>query len=384
MKVVVASDSFKGSLSSAQVADAVKAGIKKACPSAEVLCISVADGGEGTMEALIDSLGGSLVNTEVNGPLMSPVIAQYAILDDGITAVLEMSSASGLTLVPIEQRNPLKTTTYGTGELILSAISKGCRKFLVGIGGSATNDAGMGMLTALGLRFFDNYGKLLSGRGEHMSMVAHIDCSKLDTRVLNSEFIIACDVDTPFCGPNGAAYVFSPQKGATPQMVEELDAGMCNFAKIINNSLGKDIINIPGSGAAGGLGGGFLGFLNASLVKGVDMVLDAINFDEIIKGADLIITGEGRIDFQTLKGKTPFGVMKRAVAQSIPVWAIGGTVNLDSKTLESALTNSSKGIKGFDKIVSIKPEGEYSLEYLMRSDIAYNNIKNTIINLLKQ
>ncbi len=373
MKIVVASDSFKGSLTSAQVAEAVRKGILEVLPGCEVCTVSVADGGEGTVEALADSLGGEFVEVEVDGPMMERVEARYAVLDGGETAVLEMSSASGLFLVPMSIRNPLVATTLGTGQMIRDALEKGCRKFLVGIGGSATNDGGMGMLEALGVRFYDAAGTELRGCGGSLALVEKIDLSEVPVEVYESEFVVACDVDTPFCGPDGAAKVFAPQKGADAQMVDELDRGMCHFAEVVRAATEVDVSDMPGAGAAGGLGGAFVAFLGARLERGVEMVLDALGFDEILTGADLVITGEGRIDNQTFKGKTPYGVAKRAAKFGIPVWAIGGSVEVDDYE-----------VLGFERIASISPKRECPLDFLMRREIAADNVRRTVADMLQK
>ena len=281
-KIVVASDSFKGSLTSLEVALSAEKGIREVFPQCNVVKVNVADGGEGTMDALCSTLGGQWVTVPAEDPLGRVRDVSYVVLADGKTAVIEMSAASGLPLLQPHERNPLLTSTYGTGEMIADALSRGCRRFLVGIGGSATNDAGMGMLCALGYRFVDAQGNVLEGRGESMAKVEDIDMSRVSEAIRESEFIVACDVDSPFCGPRGAAYVFSPQKGADPRMVESLDAGMEHISSVIARVTGKDVRNVPGAGAAGGLGGGFLAFLNARLERGIEMVLDAIGFDDII------------------------------------------------------------------------------------------------------
>ena len=328
-KIVIASDSFKGSLSSAEVAESIAVGLKSVWKDCKVLKVSVADGGEGTVDALRESLGGRSVSCKVHDPLMREIEAVYTILADDRTAVIEMASASGLTLLSAAERNPMKTSTFGTGEMIADALSKACDRFLVGIGGSATNDGGMGVFSALGYRFLDRDGRQLPPCGESLAKVAGIDCSRVNPRLHEAVFTVACDVDTPFCGREGAAYIFAPQKGASAEEVEILDSGLENFASVISASLGRDISSVPGSGAAGGLGGAFLAFSDSRLKKGIDMVLDAIDFDSLIEGANAVITGEGRIDSQTFKGKTPFGVMCRARHKGIPVYAIGGCAELD-------------------------------------------------------
>lgn len=370
-KIVVASDSFKGSLTSLEVAAGAEQGIHEVFPECEVVKVNVADGGEGTMDALRSTLGGQWVTVAAADPLGRPRNVSYVVLGDGNTAVIEMSAASGLPLLEPQERNPMLTSTFGTGEMIVDALSRGCRRFLVGIGGSATNDAGMGMLEALGLRFIDKDGKVLPGRGESMSEVVDIDMSHVSPEVKESEFIIACDVDSPFCGPRGAAYVFSPQKGADPQMVAELDAGMEHLAEVIARVVGKDIKDVPGAGAAGGLGGGFLAFLNSRLERGIEMVLDAIAFDDIIRGSDLVITGEGRVDSQTLTGKTPYGIMKRAQKQNIRTVAIGGSVKL----------GDDDDVSGFDSIWPVTPEG-MPLEEAMKAETASANVRETVKKIM--
>lgn len=370
-KIVVASDSFKGSLTSLQVDVAVEQGIHKVYPKCEVVKLNVADGGEGTMDALRSTLGGRWVNVKVDDPLGRRMNSAYVILNDGRTAVIEMSAASGLPLLRPEERNPMKTSTYGTGEMIADALSRGCRRFLVGLGGSATNDGGMGMLSALGFRFLDRNGQTLPGVGESMAEVEDIDASMVMSAVYEAEFIVACDVDSPFCGPSGAAYVFAPQKGAGHQMVEDLDMGMRHFAEVIKRVMGKDIMDVPGAGAAGGLGGGFVAFLNARLERGIEMVLDAIGFDVIISGADLVITGEGRVDSQTLTGKTPYGIMKRAAKQGIRTVVIGGSVKLDD----------GDDVSEFDTVYPVTPPG-MSLEEAMKPETAAENIRSAIVKIM--
>ena len=387
MKIVIASDSFKGSLASMEVARSVEMGILDVFPSCDVVKVAVADGGEGTMDALCQTLGGRFIRIPVQDPIGRTIFASYVILEDGNTAVLEMSSASGLTLLTTAERNPMLTSTYGTGQLIDDAIGRGCRRFLVGIGGSATNDAGMGMLTALGYRFLDAEGNELSGAGASLSKVCGIDCSGVSQAVRDSEFIVACDVDSPLYGPDGAAYVFAPQKGADPDMVKALDDGLRHYADVVasytgkipmhggpsctgETSIMKDAASMPGAGAAGGLGYAFVAFFGARLQRGVDMVLDAVGFDSIIEGADLVITGEGRIDAQTLTGKTPYGVLQRASRQNIPVIALAGSVALDDSS-------------GFTAIRQITPP-DMQLSEAMLPAVASANLRRTISALLQQ
>lgn len=368
-KVVVASDSFKGCLSSIRVAEAVEKGIHAIHPDCQVLKLAVADGGEETIEALLTTMGGHIVKADVLDPLGRPINAEYAILEDG-TAVIEMSKASGLTLLHQSERNSLLTSTYGTGQLIADALHKGCRKFLIGIGGSATNDAGTGMLEALGYRFMDAEGNVLKGRGESLGKIRHIDSSNAVEGLKDSIFIVACDVDSPFCGPKGAAYVYGPQKGATSEMVKELDEGMQAFSRLVYKETGTDIMNIKGAGAAGGLGGAFKAFLNAGLRKGAEMVLDAIGFDEIIRDADLVITGEGKIDAQTLTGKLPYAVAQRAGAAGIPVLAICGRAEIQSHP-------------SFTAICPITPT-DTPLQTAMQPSVATLNIIHSLSDMFKK
>lgn len=319
-KIVIASDSFKGTLTSAQVADSVEKGIRSVYPDCEVVKLNVADGGEGTMDAVCATCPHALVPVEVSDPLGRKIRTAYAVLDDG-TAVIEMSMASGLTLLAPQERNPLVTSTYGTGEMIADALSKGCRKFLIGLGGSATNDAGTGMLSALGYRFLDAAGKVLPSDGGSLIQIVSIDTSAVNPYLHESEFMVACDVDSPLYGPSGAAYVFAPQKGASSEMVSVLDAGLKNFAKVTGQDAG-----FPGAGAAGGLGYALKSFLGARMVRGIDLILGAVGFDSAVQGADLVITGEGRYDDQTKSGKTVFGVMARAEMYGVPVIVTAGSV----------------------------------------------------------
>lgn len=372
MKIVIASDSFKGSLTSTEVAAAAERGIKAVYPDCEVISVNVSDGGEGTMEAIIDVLGGEVITTLVSDPLGRPITAHYGIAGD--KAIIEMAAASGLTLLQPEERNPWLTSSYGTGEMIMEAIHHGCRHLLIGIGGSATNDAGTGMLQALGFRFFDAQGQAITDcRGGRMQDIARIDDSAVPQAVRQSQFIVACDVDTPFCGPEGAAPVFAPQKGADTNMVTRLDAGMASLAQVIKDTYHINIVPLAGAGAAGGMGGGFRAFLNATLQRGIEMVLDAIDFDRIIQDANLIITGEGKIDFQTAKGKTAAGVLSHARKQGIPVVAIGGCIEM----CESV---EQMGFAGIYPII----EEKVPLEIAMQSDIAASNIENTVKKILSQ
>lgn len=370
MKIVIASDSFKGSMSSLDVATAASAGVIEVYPDSEIVSVNVADGGEGTVEAIVDALGGEIVKVQVSDPLGRKIETSYGIA--GETAILEMAAASGLPLLTAEERNPWATSTLGTGEMIMDAIARGCRKFLVGIGGSATNDAGVGMLQAMGFRFYDANGELITqGCGGMLGSIARIDDSLVSAAVKESQFTVACDVDTPFCGPEGAAPVFAPQKGADAEMVKRLDEGMASFAKVITEKYAIDIVPVAGAGAAGGMGGAFRAFLGATLKKGIDMVLDAIDFDTTIQGANLVITGEGKVDFQTAKGKTAAGVLNRAKQQHIPVVAIGGCVEMCDSLVQM----------GFAGIYPILEE-KVPLEIAMQRDFAMNNVRKTVARIV--
>jgi glycerate kinase len=371
-KIIVACDSFKGCLSSFEVAGAAEEGIRKVLPDCEVVGIPVADGGEGTTEALVDAMHGRFVSCEVHDPLMNRIQVEYGISGDGLTAVIEMASASGLTLVPPEKRNPMLTTTYGTGELIKDALQRGCRRFLIGIGGSATNDAGTGMLQALGFRFFDSDGNELGKGGQILEQIAQIDSGNVIPALQESVFTIACDVNNPFSGENGAAFIYARQKGADDAMIRQLDKGLKHFAAVILSSMGKDIDTFPGAGAAGGLGGGFLAFLPATLKPGIKMVLEAVDFDSRIQQADLIITGEGKLDRQTGMGKTPAGILNAGKRQNIPVIAIGGTVEETEALVQ----------QGFLAVFSIQP-GPVSLEQAMDKAFAYQQIIRIVEQIIR-
>lgn len=389
-RIVIASDSFKGSLSSLEVARAAAEGVRKAYPECETVCIPIADGGEGTAKALIEAVckrhdrrrdtsdnghpAVTTISAAVHDPLGRPINAKYHILS-GDTVLMEMAAASGLTLLAQEERNASETSTFGTGEMVLDALGKGCRKFIIGIGGSATNDGGAGMLEALGVRFLDNTGTPIKGLcGRRLKDISDIDCTCMIPALKDSEFTIACDVDTPFCGSEGATRVFAPQKGAEPHDVEDLEEGMLSFCHIIHQKTGIDLSHISGSGAAGGLGGAFHAFLGASLSKGIDLILDATGFSEAIKGADLVITGEGRIDSQTSRGKVIAGITEKA--QGIPVIAIAGIVDISSDEVAAL---------GLAVAWSIgpRPQTESDLRNAMRPEAASENITRTVATVLE-
>jgi glycerate kinase len=324
MRIVVAPDSFKGSLSALAVAEAMERGVRSVFPDASVARVPIADGGEGTVEALVAATGGRLESRRVTGPLGEPVEARWGVLGDGRTAVVEMAAASGLTLVPRERRDPRATTTRGTGELVRAALDAGLRRVVVGLGGSATNDGGAGLARALGIRFLDDAGRDLPEGGAALARLARVDLAGRDARIAAAEVVVACDVDNPLTGPRGASAVYGPQKGATPAMVAELDAALERFARVAREATGRDVAGLPGAGAAGGLGAGLLFFTPARLRPGVEIVLETTGFDDLVRGADLVLTGEGRTDFQTAMGKAPVGVAAAAKRQGVPVVCLSG------------------------------------------------------------
>lgn len=375
-KIVIAADSFKGSINSQTFADVCEAAILSVLPKCNVVKIALGDGGEGTVDALIDSLRANRITVKVCDPLMRPCEAVYGITPDGTTAIMEMAQACGLPMLRDDERNPMETSTYGTGMMIADALDRGCGRIMLGIGGSATNDGGIGMLRALGAKFYDRDGKLMveAASGKDLMAICHIDTAALDPRLGRTRIDVACDVDNPFCGKNGAAKVFARQKGADDAMIEVLEAGMVNFASVIMAVTERDVTTMAGAGAAGGLGGALAAVLDARLMPGIEMVLDAVDFEGRITGADMIITGEGRIDSQTLMGKTPNGVLKAAQKQAVPVVAIGGSVDY-SETLCQA---------GFAGIFSIQPS-PVSLEKALDPNVASRNLSDTvkqIINLI--
>jgi glycerate kinase len=325
MKIIIASDSYKGSLSTLEVANSIEKGIRKIYEDAEIIKIPVADGGEGTLDTLVLGTGGIYEEVKVLGPLGNNILAKYGILDGNI-AVVEVAEASGLTLMAEEELNPLITTSYGTGELVKAAIDKGMRKIYVGLGGSGTNDGGVGMAQALGVSFKDHLGNELGFGGGELNKIHIIDSSNVHPSLKDTEIILISDVQNSLCGPNGASYIFGPQKGATIEMVKLLDENLKHFGLKVKEFTGKDIIILPGSGAAGGLGAGLMAFTNAKIHSGIDTVLDIVNIDQHLEDANLVITGEGRIDRQSIFGKAPVGVAKRAKQYNLPVIAIVGSV----------------------------------------------------------
>jgi glycerate 2-kinase len=357
MKFVLAPDSFKESMSAKKAALAMEKGIRKVFPDAFCEIVPMADGGEGTVESLVDATDGKIIKKEVTGPLGNKVAAEYGLLGDGQIAVIEMASASGLQLVSPGDRNPMTATTYGTGELIRDALDRGVKRILMGIGGSATNDGGAGMLQALGVSFKDQHGKELAWGGGALADLATIDMGGLDARLKQIHIDVACDVTNPLTGPSGASYIYGPQKGANPETAALLDQHLAHYAAVIKEVLGMDIVDVPGSGAAGGLGAGLLAFLHARLKKGVELVIEYTGLSGKISGADFVFTGEGSIDSQTLFGKTLFGVAKVARSHSVPVIAFAGRVGKDIEPLYEY---------GFSSIVGIM-RGAASLEEALAS-----------------
>ena len=345
MKVVIAIDSLKGSLSSMEAGTAIKDGILAAKPDAEVIVKPLADGGEGTTDALIEGMNGERIDLTVTGPMHTPVDAYYGYLKDTNTAVMEMASAAGITLVPDSEKNPLLATSYGVGEMINDAIQRGCRNFIIGIGGSVTNDGGIGMLKALGVRFLDENGEDAGEGGQALAKVARIDVSGMNPLLKECHIQIACDVNNPLCGENGSTYVYGPQKGVTEDMKKTLDEAMAHFARVTSETLENDYMNTPGAGAAGGLGYAFLAYTGAALTPGIELILDAVELEEELSGADVVVTGEGRLDFQTAMGKAPVGVARLAKKYNAKVIAFAGSV-----TKEATACNK-EGIDAFFPIL---------------------------------
>lgn len=376
MKIVISIDSLKGSLTSIEAANAIKKGILSVDNKSDVVIMPLADGGEGTVEALVQGMSGEEKVISVTGPINEKVNATYGILKETNTAIIEMAQASGLPLVPAELRNPLNTTTYGVGEIIKEAIEKGCRNFIVGIGGSATNDCGVGMLQALGFEFYDENDNLVGLGGKVLNQIKRIKSDNKLKELDECNFKIACDVNNPLYGENGAAYIYGPQKGATKEIVKELDKGLKNFAEVVKKDLGKDIAHIEGAGAAGGLGFGFLGFLNSKLESGIKIILDEIKLEEVVKDADIVITGEGRLDNQTAMGKAPIGVAKLAKKHGAKVIAIAGCTTPD------AVKCNEEGIDAYFSIVN----KAMTIDEAMKKENATQNMIETtiqIFNLIK-
>lgn len=374
MKILIAPDSFKGSLSAKEAADSIEKGIKKADKEIQTVKVPMADGGEGTVESLVDVTGGKIHKVYVYDPLMREIESFYGILGDGETAVIEMAAASGLTLLPRDERNPLLANTYGTGQLILAALNMGCKKMIIGLGGSATNDGGAGMAAALGVRFFDSKREIIMPNGGNLKHICDIDIRGLDTRVKDASIEVAYDVENPLIGPNGASYIFGPQKGADIQMVEELDKGLQNYGLVLEKLFNRSLVGLPGAGAAGGFGAGLVGFLDAKLIKGIDIVMGITKLEEKMNGVDLVITGEGMMDYQTAFGKTPYGVAKLANKYKIPVIALTGAIGAGAEILYE---------KGFNSIFSIIDKPMTLEEAIHNSKILLENAAERIIRAVK-
>ena len=369
-RIAIAPDSFKGSLSSSEVAAAIRGGIEDTLPGCETDTVCMSDGGDGMISAMKVCLNAEKVCLTVQDPLGRPTEAVYLIADG--TAVIEMAQASGLTCICPSERNPLKTSTYGTGEMILDAYNKGCRTFIIGLGGSATNDAGCGMMEALGWRFVDSNGQLISRCcGETLKSIAQVDSSSVKADLSACRFIAACDVAAVFTGPAGAARVFAAQKGADKRMIEDLEAGMKSYEKVILEQYGVNLSEVKGSGAAGGLGGCLLTFFNAEIKKGSELILELTGFDSLIKGADLVITGEGKIDSQTFMGKIPSEIARRAALQGVKTLAIGGLVELSADSV-------SKDVFKDIQAIQPAPRTQKEMSEAMNPETAKANIRKTI------
>lgn len=380
MKVVIAPDSYKGSLTAMEVASCIEEGIKRYNKNIEVVKVPMADGGEGTVQALVDATGGRIINLKVCDPLLREVDSFYGILGDGNTAIIEMAAASGINLLDRNELNPLITSTYGTGQIINDAIERGCKNIIVGIGGSGTNDGGAGMLRALGIRFLNEEGRDIQEGGAALKELHSIDKKNFNKRISKCNIKVACDVDNPLCGLNGASHVFGPQKGASKEDIELLDEALNQYAKIIKNEFNIDVLNIPGSGAAGGSGAAFLA-IGSKLERGIDIVINETNLQTMIESADIVFTGEGRIDFQTKFGKAPYGVAKEAKKNGLPVIAICGEIGEGydelynhgftsifsivnrPMTLEESIKDSKKLIRDVsERIVRVICEGDKYLD----------------------
>lgn len=373
MKFLFASDSFKGTLSSEKIMELLDASAKQVFPDCETVGVPIADGGEGTVDAVIDVTKGDIRHVKVHGPLMEETTASYGVFQRDC-AIIEMAAASGLPMVPVEKRNPLHTTTYGTGELIKDALDAGYRKLSIAIGGSATNDGGMGAMRALGVRFLDQDGQELEGCGRDLIRVADIDIGGLHPGVADAEITVMCDVNNPLTGPDGASYTFGKQKGGTPQILDELEHGMQQYRKVIEEKLGMDVDNIPGAGAAGGLGAALCVFLHANLKSGIETVLDLIGFDNLLEGIDLVVTGEGRIDWQSAFGKVPSGVGARCKAKGIPAVAVvGGMGDGAEKIYEFGIDSMISTINGAMEIE----------EALERAEELYTGAADRMFRMIK-
>ena len=380
MKLIFAPDSFKGSLTALESCDILERVTQRIFPGTDTISVPVADGGEGTVDALLRAMGGQRMATPVTGPMFERETAAWGLLSDG-TAVMEMAQASGLPYVPADQKDPRQATSLGTGEMIAAAVKAGVRKILIGIGGSATNDGGIGMLQALGAVFTDAEGKPVQPVGGSLKDVAHADFSSLMRELKETRITVICDVTNPLLGENGATFIYGPQKGATPAIRDELEAGMANYAQVVSAAVGRDIASFPGAGAAGGLGAALGGVLGAQLKSGIDAVLDAVDFDRKLEGVSMAVTGEGRIDGQSVQfGKVPVGVAKRCAAKGIPTVAIVGGIGEGAEGLfdlcESTIQTTVSGPMSLDKAMADAPAlYEAAAERLFRAIRIGMNLK---------
>ena len=365
MKILVAPQEFKGSISALSVAEAAETGVMRVFPEAEVVLCPVADGGDGTLETLVEVSGGEVRTCSVQNPIGETITAQWGAMGDGVTAVIEMARTSGLALLSLDQRDPLNSSTFGLGQAILEALNQGFRKFIVGIGGSATNDAGAGMAQALGATLLNAEGKSIPFGGAALADLRSIDISKMDTRIENSQFMVACDVSNPLTGDEGASAVYGPQKGATPEMVAQLDNALLNFAEIVKKDIGKNVSEISGAGAAGGLGAGMLAFMGAELKAGVDIVLETVQLREKLSDVDLVITGEGGMDFQTVYNKAPIGVARIAGEFNIPTIAIAGLLGQNFTVVHDHGIRAATSI--VDGPISLEESSERASELISNS-----------------
>jgi len=371
MKILVAPQEFKGSISALSASEAAKNGILRVFPEAEVVLCPVADGGDGTLETLVEVSGGEVRTCSVQNPIGETIQAQWGAMGDGVTAVIEMARTSGLALLSLDERDPLNASTYGLGQAISEALDEGFRKFIVGIGGSATNDAGAGMAQALGANLLDDRGNTISFGGAALASLQTVDISNMDSRIKDSKFLVACDVSNPLTGEEGASAVYGPQKGATPEMVQRLDDALSNFATVVKKDLKKDVSEMSGAGAAGGLGAGMMAFMGAELKAGVDIVLDTVNLRDKLSSVDLVITGEGGMDFQTIYNKAPIGVARIASEHNIPTIAIAGLLGSNFKIVHE------HGIRAATSIVN----GPITLEEA--SDRAFELISDSVEESLR-
>ena len=374
MNIVIAPDSFKNCLSAGKVANSIAKGVQKVIPQASILQIPISDGGEGLLEALVVSSGGKLVEINVRDPLNRIISAQYGILTDGITAVVEMAKASGLELLQERERDPLITSTFGTGQLIDDALNRGCTRIIIGLGGSATNDAGMGMIKALGGKFLNLEGEMIGDGGGALDRLHSIDLTNFDKRLIDCEIIAACDVSNPLTGPEGASVIYGGQKGGDPKVLEQLDKNLTHYASVLKSNLGKEVAGVAGAGAAGGMGAALLAFFNANLRSGIELIIEILHVEKHIRTADVVFTGEGKIDHQTLYGKTISGIAAIAKKHKVPVIAITGMIgdnieNLYDLGITSVFSIVNKPMSLEESIVNVDALIQSCVENILRARI---------------